>query len=507
MNTLKTTLMLLLTLGLAGAEGLPLPEAPLRILIPDAGAFDSALTGGYRSFLRGKPRPADPVLPAWRRSPVGSKLEDQWQQLAGDLPWTWDSIRKLQPRSLGLAILQVGHLEAVLVIVTPLAVLPLKLPAGARKTHGGVAYALVSPGAADGAEHPERRMGLAWARMGDRLLLATSERALLLTIDEAQSGRRFAPALAGFVAMELDLDALRKDRYFKREFLFPEGPEKGRVQVALRREAGRMVEVREGVNDPRGSVFTFEAPTQAASGWEPEGQPFWPAFRRGLLEPVPAPAELPVPAVIALPAALKQDAVDRYAVNFTQPQVVPGVVPWEEGDLAGWNALLARQPITSWGYRVTADGVRRLVFAWPQALDGDFLEHCRATLARRCGRATLTRAGDIQEIQVGPGLPALALRRSGAVLWGAPAAQDLRDAPLPRAAEGVLRWAKVDLAAVRAEGPRWAKVEGPARPEEVRPLSDRVLGLLGWMPATTAISVERRRTPSGWTERVVFTQP
>ena len=508
MKTLTITLTLLLgTLGLRGAEGLPLPDAPLRILIPDAAAFDTALTGGYRSFLLGKPRAGDPVIPAWRRSAVGSKLEDQWAQLAGDLPWTWATIRKLQPRSLGLAILQVGHLEAVLVITTPLAVLPLKLPVGMAKTHGGVPYALVAPGAADGSEHPERRMGLAWARLGERLILATSERALKLTLDQAQAGRGFTPGLAGLASMELDLDALRKDRYFRREFLFPEGPEKGKVQVALRRESGRMVEVREGSAEPRGSVFTFQAPSQAAAGWEPEGQPFWPAFRRGLLEPVPSPAERPVPSVIALPAALLQDAQDRYAVNFTQPQAVPGVVPWEEGDLAAWQALLARQPVTSWGYRVTADGVQRLAFPWPQALDGEFLECCRATVARRCGRATVAQVGDAREIRVGPGLAALALRRSGAFLWAAPAAKDLQDAPLPRPAEGVVRWAKVDLAAVRAEAPRWAKAEGPARPETVRPLSDRVLGLLGWMPSTTSLSVERRKTPSGWTERVLFSQP
>jgi hypothetical protein len=38
----------------------------------------------------------------------------------------------------------------------------------------------------------------------------------------------------------------------------------------------------------------------------------------------------------------------------------------------------------------------------------------------------------------------------------------------------------------------------------VRPLSDQVLGLLGWMPSVRAIAVERRRTADGWEERVVF---
>jgi hypothetical protein len=59
---------------------------------------------------------------------------------------------------------------------------------------------------------------------------------------------------------------------------------------------------------------------------------------------------------------------------------------------------------------------------------------------------------------------------------------------------------------VRAEGGRWQKAEGPASPERIRPFSDRVLGLLGWMPKTRSFSVERRKTAQGWTERVVFGQ-
>jgi hypothetical protein len=62
----------------------------------------------------------------------------------------------------------------------------------------------------------------------------------------------------------------------------------------------------------------------------------------------------------------------------------------------------------------------------------------------------------------------------------------------------------VDLRALRAEGPRWEKAEGPAAPEETRPLSDRILGLLGWMPRTTSLAVERRRTATGWSETLVF---
>ena len=76
--------------------------------------------------------------------------------------------------------------------------------------------------------------------------------------------------------------------------------------------------------------------------------------------------------------------------------------------------------------------------------------------------------------------------------------------PTPRLGGDLIRWAQVDLGAVRGEAKRWAQVEGPARPEQVRPLSDRVLGLLGWMPATTSIAVERRKTATGWTEKITF---
>ena len=45
---------------------------------------------------------------------------------------------------------------------------------------------------------------------------------------------------------------------------------------------------------------------------------------------------------------------------------------------------------------------------------------------------------------------------------------------------------------------------GPAAPERVRPFSDRILGLLGWMPSVRTIAVERRQGDSGWTESVSF---
>ena len=494
-------LALAASLTLAAEAPLPLPDAPLRLVIPDAQAFDAALTGDFRHFLAGEPREDDPVASAWRRSRVGSKLEDQWLRLSKDLPWTWGEILQLKPRALGLSLLQVGHLEAVLVVDTPLAQLPLTLPKGKPRTEGGMAYTLVTRGAADGSGDKDRRMGLAWARLGSRLILATSERAMKLAIAQAQAGRGLETPLPGLVAMELDLDALRKDRYFRREFLFPDGPEAGRMRVALRKEGGRMVEVRTGTGEPRAGVYTFQAPA-AAAGWEPDGTGFWTAFRRGLLEPVPQPLDRPVPALAPLPDAAPGG--DRYAVDLTKPLAAPGGAKGEEGDLAPWAALLAKAPVPSWGFRVTADGVRRLAFPWPESRDAEFLELCRATAERRAGRATVTRAGDLREIRVGPGLPALALRRTGAVLWAAPSARDLEDAPTPAPDAALVRWARVDLDAVRAEKGRWEKVEGPAQPERVRPLSDQVLGLLGWVPGTHAIAVERRRTAGGWEERVVF---
>ncbi len=497
-------LAVLAVLFLQAQVPLPLPDGPVRLVIPEASALDAALKGGYREFLNGEPREGDPLVAAWRRTQVGTKLEDQWGRLAGDLPWTWDTIRKLQPKSVGLAILEVGHLEAVLVIETPLAQLPVALPRGQARTHGGVAYALVAKGAADGSEDKDRRMGLAWARMGNRLILATSERALKLAVDEALAGRGFAAPLAGLVSMELNLEALRRDRYFRREFPFPEGPEKGRIRAALRKENGQMVEVREGANEPRKGVFSFSGAGFAAAGWQAEGEAFWPTFRRACLEPVPVLVDEPVAAVAPLPLAGPQVGEDRYAVDFTKPKARVGGAKSEEGDLAPWKTLLARQPITSWGYALSPDGARRVVFPWPATLDAEFLEACRATVARRAGRATVRKVGDVQEVRVGPELPALALRRTGGLLWVGASARDLKDLPEPRAEADLIRWAQVDLASARAESKRWAKVEGPARPEQVRPLSDRVLGLLGWMPATRSLRVERHRTSAGWTETVTF---
>lgn len=507
MSRTRSCLTLLLAAAVlrAGDGPLPLPEAPVRLVIPDAAAFDSALKGAWRGLLSGQARAEDPVVSAWRKTQVGSKLEDQWGRLSGDLPWTWEELRKLKPTALGLALLEAGHLEAVLVVETPLAQLPLELPGGTKRSHGGAAYTLVAPGAGDKSKDPDRRAGLAWARVGGRLLLATSERALKLALEAQQAGKGFAAPLPGLASLELDLDALREDRYFQREFLWAAGPEKGRLRAALRLEGGQLVEVREGTHETRGGVFTFEAPGAAAAGWENGQAEFWPAFRRALLEPLPALEDKPVPALASLPTVAAQGGEDRYLVDFTRPRLAPGAPAFEEGDLAPWKALFAKEAVNTWGFLLTKDGARRMALPWPEAKDAEFLELCRATAARRAGRATAVKTGEGSEVRVGPGLPVLALRRAGPLLWVAGSAEALKDLPTARADANLVRWGRLDLGAARAEGKRWEKVEGPARPEQVRPLSDRILGLLGWVPRTSGLSVERRRAADGgWTERVVF---
>ena len=491
-------------IAVASTPSLPLPNAPIRILIPNPDAFDAALTGSYRRFFTGDASETDPAISAWRKTRVGSKLEDQWSKLSADLPWTWEQIHALRPTAVGIALLQVGHLEAVLVVDTPLAQLPVPLPGGTPRSYAGVPYAFIAKGAADASTDPDRRMGLAWARAGGHLILATSERALKLALDDLQAGHTFKAPLPGLISMDLDLDALRKDRYFNREFLFAQGPEHGHVRTALRNEGGHLVEVREGSTDPRAGVFTFQIPRFATAGWEPEGDTFWPAFRRGLLEPIPSPADLPVHAIAPLPPAGNASAEDHYAVDFTKPPVKSGGPGFEEGDLASWKSLLASHPIPSWGFWVTPDGVRRMALPWPASSDGAFIEACRLTAERRAGRAVVAKTDGADEIRVGPGLPALAFRRTGDILWVAPSAKDLAGVPTPTMQGDLIRWAEVDLTAVRAEAPRWEKAEGPAQPEQVRPLSDRVLGLLGWMPRVKDLRMERHRTATGWTEKVVF---
>jgi hypothetical protein len=98
----------------------------------------------------------------------------------------------------------------------------------------------------------------------------------------------------------------------------------------------------------------------------------------------------------------------------------------------------------------------------------------------------------------------VAVRRTGGYVWVAASARQLEGVTAPRPSPDLVRWARADLMALRGEGPRWEKAEGPAAPEQTRPLSDRILGLLGWIPETTSLAVERRRTGDGWSETLVF---
>jgi len=490
--------------GAATASDLPLPPAPVRVVIADPAAFDAALTGAFRRALVGKPAEDDAVVTAWRRTRVGSKLEEQWARLSEELPWTWDVLRRLKPRAVGLSLLEVGHLEAVLAVDTPLARLPVAPAAGAARTHAGVAYQVVASGAADGSEDKDRRMGLAWGRMGSVLLVATSERAIRLAIDESVAGRGFAAPLPGLVSLELDMDALRQDRYFRREFLFGPVSEGGRVRAALRVENGQLVEVREGSGAAGPPAASFAAPEAAASGWESDAAALGPALRAGLLEPIPSLLDRPVPSRAALPAAGAQAAQDRYLTSLELPMARAATSAWEEGELAEWRTLWSAAGVAGWGYVVQRDGVRRLVFPWPAERDDELLRLCRATVERRAGRTTLATVGGAKQITVGPDLPALAVQRTGAYVWIAPSARDLEGVAAPSPAGDVVRWARLDLRALRDESPRWEKAEGPAAPEQTRPLSDRVLGLLGWIPRTTSLALERTRTDGGWSERLVF---
>jgi len=483
-----------------GPPKLPLPEAPVRLVIPDVKAFDRVLSGSYRQLLESDVPESDPMFAAWKRTRTGSKLDAEWKTFTGKYSLNWQTLLKMQPSSIGLSLLNVGHLEAVMVIETPLAVISLSLPNGDKKTYNGVSYNMIAKGAADGSDDGNGRIGFAWAGFKGNLFLASSERALKLALDVAVSENGYTPLLEGLVCLDLNLDELRNNPYFKREFPFPKGPETGRVYAALRQQGENLVEVRRGVGESRSPVFKFESESAAIAGWEPDGGNFWPTFRRALLEPVPNPPPKPLPTIRPLPTTTGKP--DNYLVDFTKPGVGRASGTWEEGDLLAWPGLLAN--VSSYGYYSQSDGQRRLVFPWPADKDADFVNACKTSLTRQHGRATIQKTRDIQEIQVGPKIPVLAIRRTGAFLWIAANAAQLKDVKTPQAEPNLIRWAKLNLDAIRKESPRWETLEGPQYSDIDRPLSDRVMGLLGWMPETTSISVERRKTDSGWEERVVF---
>lgn len=502
MKTLALLLALGTTPGAAAVEPLlPLPEAPVVLVSGDPAALDRALTGALRGALSGKSAPDDPVVKGLRQTRVGVKLDEQWALFAADLPLTWTEIAATKPTAFGVALLSAGNLEAVLALKTPLARLPFALPEGESRTRGGVSYAVVSRGAGD-ERTLDRRLGLAWARVDGALLVATSERALLLALDRAAAHQGYSPFLPGILSARLDLAALRSDRYFRREFLFSEGlegTESGVLLCALRQENGKLVEVREG-EAPRGPAaprWGTDGRHVAAAGWETSGPRFPSALRRGLLEPVPSPAERPGLALKPLPDPNAAQG-ERYLVDLTKP--VPASGEGDTAELPRWAAFLSALELQGWGWEIGADGARRLLVKVPPAKEAELVALAKASLTRRAGDATPSGS----RLDVGPALPGLAWARRGDWLWLAASEGALTGVPTPAPEADLVRWSRLDLDAVRAEKSAWNDAEGASFEGRVRPFSDRILGLLGWAPRTTTVTVERRQEGGRFRERVVF---
>jgi hypothetical protein len=498
-TVLAASFLPLLVSSPGAAAALPLPDAPVVLRITDVPAFDRALTGGLRKALSGKLPDTDPAALAWKRTRVGGKLESQWALFASDLPLSWPEILSLHPSEIGFALLSAGDLEAVMAIRTPLAALPVKLPAGSLRTHRGVTWHFVSRGAGD-LKTLDRRIGLAWARTGDLLLVATSERAMLLALDgSAETGK--APRLEGFAHLRLDMDRLAKDRYSRREFLFPEGRAvHGVVEAALRLEGDTLVETREGegADGPAAARWATDGRAIAAAGWESDGTRFFGALRRTFLEPLPGePSARPVPASKTIPSP-EGPGDDRYLVDITRAALEAGKAG--EGELPGWARFLAAAHVEGWGWEIGVNGAVRLVVLQPPAFDNAFLDLAAATVRRRAG----SLSQDSEKLQVGPGLSAIAVKRRGGALWIGSRPEDLADVPEPAADAALVRWERVESSFVKSEGRAWVEAEGAFSPDITRPFSDRVLGLLGWAPSLRTVSVERRRTGARFEEKLIF---
>ena len=502
MKTLALLLAAAAALPVVAAEPLlPLPAAPVVLVSTDPAGLDRVLSGAIRKALSRTLDAGDPVAKGLRQTRVGGKLDEQWAFFAADLPLSWAQIAATKPTALGLALLSAGDLEAVLAIRTPLVQLPFVLPEGEARSRNGVAYSFVSRGAGD-ERTLDRRMGLAWARVDGTLLVATSERAIHLALDRAAAKQGFSSFLPGLVSARLDLAALRSDRYFRREFLFPEGiggAERGVLLCALREENGRLVEVREGEAPPSPPAprWSTEGRRVAAAGWETAAKRFPAALRRGLLEQVPVPSERPGLARKPLPDPNAAQG-ERYLVDLTKP--VPPEGQGDAAELPRWSAFLDSLKLEGWGWEVGADGARRLLARVPREQEAAFLDLVRATLVRRAGAATATATS----LAVGPALPGLAWARRGDWLWLATAEAHLANVPEPTVEKDLVRWSRLDLDAVRAEASPWRDAEGASFEGNVRPFSDRILGLLGWAPKTTSIAVERRQEGERFRERVAF---
>jgi len=242
-----------------------------------------------------------------------------------------------------------------------------------------------------------------------------------------------------------------------------------------------------------------------ASGWIGDAAELLLELRRGVSEPVPAPSQRPRVAVAPLPSSTAASALDRYATSIEVPRALDRGSATESAELEAWTTLLSSQAVEGFGYVITRSRARLLAIPWPKERDAELASLLEATLGRRGARlAPSTPSADTRQYLVGPGLPVLAVRRLGDFVWIAPSAADLRSAPAVSWSTDIVRFAKLNLAAAREEGKRWARIEGPRSSDSVRPLSDRVLGLLGWMPSVRTLEVERRVTSSAFKERLVF---
>ena len=499
----------------AAGKGLPLPKAMIRLSISDVPAFDRALGGGFRNALQGTLPAEDGVAAGFRQSQVGAKLIDQWERFDGDAGLSFRTIVDLQTTALALAVLNIGHMEMVLVLETPAAALPDLLEEGTSRIASGRTYHLIRTGAADEGADGETRMGLAWAKDKGLVVLTTSERAMKLALEAIARGERFTPTLTGLTSLELDMAALHSDLYFKRDFFFDtladSAETRGILKAALRLEANRLVEVREGTIATSGSSkgATFEAPGALASGWINDGSRILAELRRGVLEPLPSPSMTPRLSVAPLPSAKSATAEDRYAVNIESAVAPAGGSLAESAEIEQWTALLASQNVAGFGYVTTKARSRLIAIPWPKERDADFSGLIEATLTRRGARLSPVSAGggEVREYRFGPNLPALAFRRAGDFLWIGRSPAEVRTAPAIAWNDALARFSKLDLTAVRGEARRWQSVEGPRSSESARPFSDRVLGLLGWMPTIRTFEVERRVTGSTFTERVTFGFP
>ena len=496
----------------AAWRGLPLPAAKIRLAIADVDAFDRALSGGFRRALTGELAPDDGVASGFRQSQVGAKLVDQWGRFTGETAISFKTITALETHSLALAVLGIGDLEMVLALETKASALPELFEEGTARTASGRTYHLVRSGAADEGAGGETRMGLAWARDGGVLFVATSERAMKLALEAAAADRRFMPKLEGLASLELDADLLREDLYFKRDFFWngisDVDTASGRIHAALRLESNRLVEVREGAVaagvPTRGVVF--EAPGSLASGWIDDGLRAASELWRAVLDPIPSSSMRPDVASGALPSTKAASAEDRYATSVETP-LLEGTSLTDTAERDRWQALFTAHKPAGFGYVTTRTRARLLVLPWPKEGDAELMSLIESRLTHRGARLVRGDAsGETREFAFGPNLPALAVRRAGEFVWFGPSAADLRAVPVPRWSDDVSRFAKLSLVAARNERRRWERVEGPRSPDSARPFADRVLGLLGWMPSVRLLEVERRVSGSAFRERIVFSQ-